>query len=303
MLHVLFLTASSRSRDRVAELLPPGTRLTVASPSTGLRPAPGPDVGLFDMDVGRPAFRRWRRQAPYRLSVVLLVRTEDEKRRALEDDVADVLVWGDLSSPRLRKALRRAARSVSARRSEGRLYESLFRQSPLIQWLVEPGTGRIVDANRAAARFYAYEPSRLARLRIADVNELPPGAIADKMQQAVHEEQNHFTFRHQTATGERKDVQVRSYPVQTARGPLLFSTIRPIDPAATDSDEALRVLSPREREIFNLLAEGKAVEQIVEDLFLARGTVKNHLSRIYRKLGVSSRAEAIYWAARRDLLR
>jgi len=106
------------------------------------------------MDVGQPAFRRWRRQAPYRLPVVLLVKDEEEKRRALEEDGADVLVWGDLSSLRLRKALRRAVRSVSPKRPDGRLYESLFRQSSLIQWLVEPGTGRIVDANRAAARVY-----------------------------------------------------------------------------------------------------------------------------------------------------
>lgn len=60
------------------------------------------------------------------------------------------------------------------------------------------------------------------------------------MQQAVCEEQNHFTFRHQTATGKKRDVQLWSYPVQTSRGPLLFSTIRPLDAEAVAYEEALR---------------------------------------------------------------
>lgn len=51
-------------------------------------------------------------------------------------------------------------------------------------------------------------------------------------------------------------------------------------------------LTSREREIMGLLARGLANHVIAERLFLSEKTVKNHLNRIYAKLGVVSRAEA-----------
>jgi DNA-binding NarL/FixJ family response regulator len=55
-------------------------------------------------------------------------------------------------------------------------------------------------------------------------------------------------------------------------------------------------LTKREREILVLVAKGHANEEISELLFVAEGTVKNYVSRIYDKIGVSSRAEAVAWA-------
>jgi non-specific serine/threonine protein kinase len=52
-------------------------------------------------------------------------------------------------------------------------------------------------------------------------------------------------------------------------------------------------LSPREREIFRLLAAGQTNRAIGEELFISERTVDSHVSRIYRKLDVRSRAEAI----------
>lgn len=52
-------------------------------------------------------------------------------------------------------------------------------------------------------------------------------------------------------------------------------------------------LSEREREVMNLVAKGLANPAIAEQLFLSEKTVKNHINRIYAKLGVTTRAEAI----------
>lgn len=51
----------------------------------------------------------------------------------------------------------------------------------------------------------------------------------------------------------------------------------------------VRLLSDREREIAELAASGLRTRQIAERLFLSPRTVETHLSRIYRKLDVSSR--------------
>ncbi len=52
-------------------------------------------------------------------------------------------------------------------------------------------------------------------------------------------------------------------------------------------------LSAREREILRLLARGLAYKEIASDLGLSGGTINTHIQRIYRKLHVGSRGEAV----------
>jgi DNA-binding CsgD family transcriptional regulator len=55
-------------------------------------------------------------------------------------------------------------------------------------------------------------------------------------------------------------------------------------------------LTPREAQIMGLIAVGHTNGQIAEQLTVAEKTVKNHINRIYAKLGVGSRPAAIsYW--------
>jgi DNA-binding NarL/FixJ family response regulator len=78
---------------------------------------------------------------------------------------------------------------------------------------------------------------------------------------------------------------------------------RPLDllPASAGSmDEA--GLSKRELSILEALESGASNAAIAKDLFLAEQTVKFHLTNIYRKLGVSSRTEAVHSAYERSIL-
>ncbi|MDO5042497.1 MAG: LuxR C-terminal-related transcriptional regulator [Slackia sp.] len=52
-------------------------------------------------------------------------------------------------------------------------------------------------------------------------------------------------------------------------------------------------LSPREREVFLLLARGKSTSQIERELVIANGTVKSHTRRIYQKLGIHTKRELV----------
>jgi DNA-binding CsgD family transcriptional regulator len=54
----------------------------------------------------------------------------------------------------------------------------------------------------------------------------------------------------------------------------------------------LELLTRREREVLELLASGRSNAEIARDLWLAEGTVRTHLNRIYEKLGVHTRTEA-----------
>jgi len=59
-------------------------------------------------------------------------------------------------------------------------------------------------------------------------------------------------------------------------------------------------LTPTERQVVELATKGLTNPDIGERIFIARGTVKIHLSHIYAKLGVRNRSELVGLAARRS---
>ncbi len=61
-------------------------------------------------------------------------------------------------------------------------------------------------------------------------------------------------------------------------------------------------LTPREREVLRLLALGLSNDEIGEKLVITKRTVQNHVSTIYGKLGLASRAEAVLYAIRHGIV-
>lgn len=72
--------------------------------------------------------------------------------------------------------------------------------------------------------------------------------------------------------------------------------------AWTRSDEPTREdLTDREVEVLDLVAKGWTSARIANELNISERTVRFHLSNVYGKLGVNSRAEAIAWAIKKGL--
>jgi len=74
----------------------------------------------------------------------------------------------------------------------------------------------------------------------------------------------------------------------------IFQPLGLLERATNGAKEA--ELSKREVTILQALQSGSSNKQIAAELFLAEQTVKFHLTNIYRKLGVSSRTEAVRYA-------
>ena len=68
---------------------------------------------------------------------------------------------------------------------------------------------------------------------------------------------------------------------------------------SSGEDPAFASLSPREREVLNLITEGLGNAQIAERLSISEKTVRNHVSNLFDKLGVWTRAQAIVFAIER----
>jgi DNA-binding NarL/FixJ family response regulator len=99
-----------------------------------------------------------------------------------------------------------------------------------------------------------------------------------------------------------KAVAAGEMVLSPAVTPAVFEALRRAPGTENESEElGMGSLTSREREVLNLLARGMSNAAIAEELFITNKTVKNHLSRIYEKIGVHSRAEAIaLWLGVRD---
>jgi DNA-binding CsgD family transcriptional regulator len=94
-------------------------------------------------------------------------------------------------------------------------------------------------------------------------------------------------------------VVVREVEVPAPAAPAV-----PAGPFAVDP-ERLRELgiTPREHEILGLIAEGLSNREIGERVFISENTVKTHSSRLFDKLGVSRRVQAVQRARELGLIR
>ena len=54
------------------------------------------------------------------------------------------------------------------------------------------------------------------------------------------------------------------------------------------------ILTPREKEIFNLLINNYSTKEIAQSLRISEKTVRNHISNVIQKLGVDSRIQAVF---------
>ncbi len=85
-------------------------------------------------------------------------------------------------------------------------------------------------------------------------------------------------------------------PVSPRAGQALFA-------ARAGQREAADELTPRERQVLLLVAEGLMNKQVARRLGISEKTVKAHLTRVFAAIGVSDRTQAALWAERHGLLR
>jgi two-component system response regulator DegU len=87
--------------------------------------------------------------------------------------------------------------------------------------------------------------------------------------------------------------------VDLARG--MLHEVRRLDaPSAHDDD---RLISKREEEVLQLIADGCSPAEVATKLFISQKTVKNHLASIYEKLDARDRTQAVLTAVRMGIIR
>ena len=108
--------------------------------------------------------------------------------------------------------------------SEAR-YRSLFENHHTVMLIIDPSTGKIIDANPAAVEFYGWDRATLTNMRIQDINTLSPQEVEAEMARARTRDKNVFYFKHRRANADPIDVEVYSGPITIKGKELLFSIV------------------------------------------------------------------------------
>ena len=121
-----------------------------------------------------------------------------------------------------------AHRAAEALRENEERFRLMFEHHEAVMLLIDAASGRIVDANRAAIRFYGYEWDILCAMKVQEVNVLPREELDDAFKRAANGKQSTFVFPHRLASGEVRTVEVHSSPFQLKGREVLFSIIHDI---------------------------------------------------------------------------
>lgn len=104
-------------------------------------------------------------------------------------------------------------------------FRSLFEGSRAIMLMIEPDSGKILNANQAAGDFYGYSHEQLMTMNIAEINQFSPEEVLAERQKAKRDERNYFVFPHRLANGQIRTVEVYSHPIKIRDETLLYSII------------------------------------------------------------------------------
>jgi len=107
-------------------------------------------------------------------------------------------------------------------------FKNMFKFHNAIMLLVEHETGKILDANKAAEKFYDYSKNQLCSMLMSEINTISLEEILQECEKAVTEKRNYFIFTHKLANNEERIVEVHSSPIDFNKKRILFSIIHDI---------------------------------------------------------------------------
>ena len=186
-------------------------------------------------------------------------------------------------------------------------YRSIFFNNHAVMMILDPASGKIVDANPAACRYYEYSYENLTRLKIWDINIISEEDVKNEMKRAIDGDKNFFQFQHKLASGELREVESHTGPICIDNTVYLYSIINDVtdkkraEDALQIANKKLNMLSSITRhDILNILTaltgylefagtetSIEETRRFIEKARVATKSIRHHINftRDYQDLG------------------
>jgi PAS domain S-box-containing protein len=118
--------------------------------------------------------------------------------------------------------------AVEALKESEKRYRDLFDLNNAVMVIVDPETGRIVDANAAASRYYGYSREEFSGITVMDLNITDTAVTRNNMAAILENKGAALNVKHQKKNGEIRDVMISSAPVTLGGKQLIHSIIQDV---------------------------------------------------------------------------
>ncbi|KAA0258248.1 diguanylate cyclase [Deferribacter autotrophicus] len=129
-------------------------------------------------------------------------------------------------------------------------FEDIFLHHSAVMLIINPETGKIIDANNAAVQFYNYTIEEFLELTIFDISLLSKEEIFKRMEKAKNKEDNRLVCKHKLKNGEIRIVEVYPSLITVGDNNFLLTIINDIT-ESFQKDEIIK----KEREKFKIIAD------------------------------------------------
>jgi len=137
-------------------------------------------------------------------------------------------------------------------------YRQMFEHNPAVMLLIDPDDGRIIDANRAATRFYGYSAVELCAMKLHEITNQADNNMITELKRGIANEQDFLVFEHHTSRDNKLDVEIFPSYVELGDTQLMYCVVVDV----TDRnliEDALRSSELQYRQLVELMQEGLAV--------------------------------------------
>ncbi|TGL10413.1 histidine kinase dimerization/phosphoacceptor domain -containing protein [Leptospira levettii] len=142
-------------------------------------------------------------------------------------------------------AIEKSITSTKLLESEKR-FRDFFEKNSSVILIIDPMSGAIMDANESAVSFYGYARKELIKMNIDSINILDQDELKNVRMLALTEKKSFFTFPHKLASGQIKQVEVFSTPIQTSEHSMIYSIIHDVTERKIAEEKVNALLSEKE---------------------------------------------------------
>ena len=129
-------------------------------------------------------------------------------------------------------------------------YKDLFNQNSAVRIVVDVETGNLFDVNPAACSFYGYSRDQLLSMNATSINGMPIERVLKILESAYYRKRDHFQTKHQLASGEFRDVEIFSGPIDINHRKYVNCIVQDVT-ERKKTEQKLIASEARYREIFH----------------------------------------------------
>ena len=164
---------------------------------------------------------------------------KDLEKLSKNELIAELREFREMQQSMVENAIIKRTTEIKLKESEERFHQ-MFENHNAAMLLIEPETGKIIDANLSAQNLYGYSEETIKKLAIQDINSIPEEELLDLRKQALNKSQNYFVFSHSLANAEIRTVEVYSSPIIINKKQILFSIIHDITEQKQAEEELIK---------------------------------------------------------------